>query len=224
MPPPPISTIWLSLDMVTFHSGILELQCFGQFKKNLQCVQHFHAKAVHCFIATTNSKISTFAPLKYRISFNVLCRHYTLYCLSRDSIHATGIFTFIAQSFITNASQPRSSHHWLMFSIYTTKIVECVCPPTISETVAVRTMILAQCPRIASITIKLFQNKFYYPFYTLYLKKMHPIRAGTPNIAQIHARGRAMVLLSGRSICIILFSQLIRAYCYGELNCDGLHI
>ena len=118
-----------------------------------------------------NSKISTFAPLKYRISFNILCRHYTLYCLSRDSIHATGIFTFIAQSFLTKASQPRSSHHWLMFSIYTTKIVECVCPPTISETVAVRTMILAQCPRIASITIKLFQNKFYYPFYTLYLKK-----------------------------------------------------
>ena len=39
-------------------------------------------------------------------------------------------------------------------SIYTTKIEEVVCPPNISETVAVRTMKLAYRPRIASTTIK----------------------------------------------------------------------
>ena len=39
-------------------------------------------------------------------------------------------------------------------SIYTTKIDGNVCPPNISETVAVRTVKLAHRPRIASTTIK----------------------------------------------------------------------
>ena len=39
-------------------------------------------------------------------------------------------------------------------SIYTTKIDGVVCPPNISETVAVRTVKLAHRPRIASTTIK----------------------------------------------------------------------
>ena len=38
--------------------------------------------------------------------------------------------------------------------IYTTKIDGVVCPPNISETVAVRTVKLAHRPRIASTTIK----------------------------------------------------------------------
>ena len=38
--------------------------------------------------------------------------------------------------------------------IYTTKIDGVVCPPNISETVAVRTVKLANRPRIASTTIK----------------------------------------------------------------------
>ena len=40
------------------------------------------------------------------------------------------------------------------FDIYTTKIDGVVCPPNISETVAVRTVKLAHRPRIASTTIK----------------------------------------------------------------------
>ena len=40
-------------------------------------------------------------------------------------------------------------------AIYTTKIDGVVCPPNISETVAVRTVKLAHRPRIASTTITL---------------------------------------------------------------------
>ena len=43
-------------------------------------------------------------------------------------------------------------------SIYTTKIDGVVCPPNISETVAVRTVKLAHRPRIASTTIKLISK------------------------------------------------------------------
>ena len=42
--------------------------------------------------------------------------------------------------------------------IYTTKIDGVVCPPNISETVAVRTVKLAHRPRIASTTIKLISK------------------------------------------------------------------
>ena len=42
--------------------------------------------------------------------------------------------------------------------IYTTKIEEFVCPPNISETVAVRTMKLAHHPHIESTTIKLISK------------------------------------------------------------------
>ena len=41
-----------------------------------------------------------------------------------------------------------------MHLIYTTKIDGVVCPPNISETVAVRTVKLTHRPRIASTTIK----------------------------------------------------------------------
>ncbi len=49
-------------------------------------------------------------------------------------------------------------HH---LDIYTTKIDGVVCPPNISETVAVRTVKLAYRPRIASTTIKfIFKTNF----------------------------------------------------------------
>ena len=43
-------------------------------------------------------------------------------------------------------------------TIYTTKIDEFVCPPNISETVAIRIKKLAHRPRIASPTIKLISK------------------------------------------------------------------
>ena len=50
-----------------------------------------------------------------------------------------------------------------LFSIYTTKIEGVVCPPNISETVAVRTMKLTHRPRIASTTIKLISKPILLP-------------------------------------------------------------
>ena len=44
------------------------------------------------------------------------------------------------------------------YDIYTTKIDGVVCPPNISDTVAVRTMKLAHRPRIASTTITLISK------------------------------------------------------------------
>ena len=52
-----------------------------------------------------------------------------------------------------------------------------------------------------------FQNKFYCPFDQFYLIQFKRIGTpSTPNIAQINN----LVLLSDRSLCIILFSPLIR--------------
>ena len=52
-----------------------------------------------------------------------------------------------------------------------------------------------------------FQNKFYCPFDQFYLRQFKRIGTpSTPNIAQINN----LVLLSDRSLCIILFSPLIR--------------
>ena len=54
-----------------------------------------------------------------------------------------------------------------------------------------------------------FQNKFYCPFDQFYLRQFKRIGTpSTPNIAQIIN----LVLLSDRSLCIILFSPLIRIY------------
>ena len=83
-----------------------------------------------------------------------------------------------------------------------------------------------------------FQNQFYCPFYQFYQKQFS-------ELAQTQSANRRrhlfvygdsadsirfmdnLVLPSGRSICIILFSLLNRivlTYYYGELNCDRLHI
>ena len=52
-----------------------------------------------------------------------------------------------------------------------------------------------------------FQNKFYCPFDQFYLRQFKRIGTlSTPNIAHINN----LVLLSDRSLCILLFSPLIR--------------
>ena len=54
-----------------------------------------------------------------------------------------------------------------------------------------------------------FQNKFYCPFDQFYLRQFKRIGTpSTPNIARINMAN--LVLLSDRSLCIILFSPLIR--------------
>ena len=122
-----------------------------------------------------------------------------------------------------------SSRHF----IYTTKIDEFVCPPNISETVAVRIMKLAHRPRIASTTKKLISKPILLSILSILLKTSKPIGAGLKaNQSCLFSVVRFrfvdnVVLPSGRSICIILFSLLIRivlTYSYGEFNCDGLHI
>ena len=88
--------------------------------------------------------------------------------------------------------------------IYTTKIGTFVCPPHISETVAVTIMKLGHRQRRHS-----FQNKFYCAFDQFYLRQFKRIGTPiTPNIAQINMDN--VVLLSDRSLCIILCSPLIR--------------
>ena len=91
---------------------------------------------------------------------------------------------------------------WNRF-IYTTTIEEFVCPPNISETVAVSIMKLAHRPCIASTTIKLISKPI---LLSILLKKTIQWigTRSTPNIAHINlpGAGRKLVLPSGRSICI----------------------
>ena len=105
------------------------------------------------------------------------------------------------------------------YTIYTTKIEEFVCPPNISETVADRIMKLAHSPRIASTMIKLISKPILMSILSILLKTIQRISAGpkrdTPNIAQINMD--ILVLPSGRSICIILFSLLIAAFFFFRL-------
>ena len=63
-----------------------------------------------------------------------------------------------------------------------------------------------------------FQNKFYCPFDQFYLRQFKRIgTVSTPNIAQINN----LVLLSDRSLCIILFSPLIRISALAQrLECE----
>ena len=111
--------------------------------------------------------------------------------------------------------------------IYTTKVDEFVCPPNISETVAVRIMKLAHVfnsPRIASTTIKLISKPILLSFLSILFKTIQPIAAGPkrkslpPFVYDDSADSVGfrfvdnLVLPSGRSICIILFSLRIRPY------------
>ena len=61
----------------------------------------------------------------------------------------------------TTDSSVASVHGDEEWHIYTTKIDGVVCPPNISETVAVRTAKLAHRPRIASTTIKLISKPIF---------------------------------------------------------------
>ena len=96
--------------------------------------------------------------------------------------------------------------------IYTTKIDEFVCPPNISETVAVRIMKLAHRPRIASATIKLISKPILLSILSILLKTTfgQKCKSSTPSVGFRFVD--IFVLPSGRSICIILFSLLIRPY------------
>ena len=126
------------------------------------------------------------------------------------------------------------------------QIDELVCPPNICETVAVRIMKLAHRPRIASTTIKLISKSILLAFLSSLLKQFSQSELGRRQIRGMELSRRShffvfgdsadsvlfrfvdnLVLPSGRSICIILFSLHIRivlTYSYGEFNCDGLHI
>ena len=84
--------------------------------------------------------------------------------LLKVNIHAkTNEFVndVISQGFLPKITRPtRITPHsaTLIDHIYTTKIDGVVCPPNISETLAVRTVKLAHRPRIASTTIKLISK------------------------------------------------------------------
>ena len=70
-------------------------------------------------------------------------------------------------------------------------------------------MKLAHRPSIASTTKTLISKKIYCPFDQFYLRQFKRIgTTSTPNIAQINMDN--VVLLSDRSLCIILCSPLIR--------------
>ena len=111
--------------------------------------------------------------------------------------------------------------------IYTTKIVEFVCPPNISETVAVRIMKLAHRPRIASTTIKLISKQI---LLSILLKTVQRIGAEYPeHRPDKPARNGQGAAIWQINLYYIMFStyQYTLAYSYGELNniyCDGLHI
>ena len=64
-----------------------------------------------------------------------------------------------------------------MNSIYTNKVDEFVCPPNISETVAVRIMKLTQRPRIASTTIQLISKLILLSILSILLKTIQRIGA-----------------------------------------------
>ena len=103
----------------------------------------------------------------------------------------------------------RKISDWSCIANYTTKLDTCVCPPHVSETVAVRIMKLAHRPRIASTTNKLISKKNYCPFYQFNLRQFKRFGTpSTPNIALINMDN--LGLLSDRSLCVILFSLLIR--------------
>ena len=127
-------------------------------------------------------------------------------------------------------------------------ILQLVCPPSISKTVAVRILKLAHRPRITSTMIKLISKSILLSFLSILLKKIQRISAGPKANQSCGAETSPpffvfcdsdladsvrfhfinnLLLPSGRLICIILFSLLIRTvltYSHDELNCDELHI
>ena len=74
---------------------------------------------------------------------------------------------------VTNIITPTHNHALLLVIIYTTKIDGVVCPPNISETVAVRLMKLAHRPHIASTMIKLISKPILLPILLILVKTIH---------------------------------------------------
>ena len=67
-------------------------------------------------------------------------------------------------------------YDWILY-IYTTKIDEFVCPPNISETVAVWIMELAHRPHVASTAIELILKPILLSFLSILLKTIQRIGA-----------------------------------------------
>ena len=85
-------------------------------------------------------------------------------------------------------------------TIYTTKIDEFVCPPNISETVAVRIMKHAHRPRIASTTIKLVSKPILLSILSILLKTIQ--RIGTGPAARSANRRRHLFVYGDSANCI----------------------
>ena len=118
--------------------------------------------------------------------------------------------------------------------IYTTKIDEFVCPPNISETVAIRIMKLPHRPRIASTTIKLISK----PILLSILLKQFRESALALSVYRLRRlftviRPTRFVSVSWIIWCCHRADQFVLyyflylsflTYSYSELNCDRLHI
>ena len=121
-----------------------------------------------------------------------------------------------------------------------TKIYEFVCPPNISETVAVKILKLAHRPCIASTTIAFNSKAIVLSILSILLKTIRRIGVGPSANRRRHLmftviRPTPFISVSWIICCChladkfyyIIFSILIRIvlmYSYGELNCDRLHI
>ena len=120
--------------------------------------------------------------------------------------------------------------------IYTTKIVEFVCPPHISETVGVRIMKLPHRPDSSKYCLDNDQTRFKINLnvhFLNFIKNNSANRRYTPNIAQINMmQAHGFKGQFGRTICELYYFLYLSVstlspyvgYSYSELNCDGLHI
>ena len=125
-------------------------------------------------------------------------RSKSTYRSRQSSLESTGdamtvLFTRIVSGFLSSETEWRNIKYvmvgnpsistlltWRVIAIviYTTKIGEFVCPPNISETVAVRIMKLAHPPRIASTTIKLISKPILLAILSILLKTIKRIGTG----------------------------------------------
>ena len=87
-------------------------------------------------------------------------------------------------------------------------------------------MKLAHRPRIASTTIKLIPKPILLSILSILLKPIERIDAEYPkHRPDKHVRnGQGAAVWQINLYYIIFLLSLYIAYCYGELNCDGLHI
>ena len=88
-------------------------------------------------------------------------------------------------------------------AIYNTKIDEFVCPPNISQTVAVRTVKLAHRPGIDSTTMKLISKPILLSILLIILNTIK--RIGTPSIPTIAQLNMDDLLLLYRADQFVLY-------------------